>query len=84
MSNIAVERFNRSEDAGKAKPKDALTAAINDIDKYKVKSVMIIAVCDDNESVTYFAGPHVATLQKVWIVLQHEILRIITRIIERN
>lgn len=84
MNNLSVERFNRSEDAGKANPKDALTAAINEIDKYKVKSVMIIAVVDDDESVTYFAGPHVATLQKVWMVLQHEVLRIVTRIIERN
>lgn len=82
MNNLSVERFNRAEDAGHAKPKDALIAAIEELDEHKIVSVAIVCMSNDDEPVTYYAGPHVSTLKKVWRVFQNELYRVMERLIE--
>lgn len=82
MNKLSVERFNRTKEAGDILPRDALETALSELDEQKIKSVVIIAVDADDMQISYFAGPHVSSLRKLWTVLQYELLRVVERMTE--
>lgn len=81
MNKLSVERFNRANDAGTILPRDALETALSELDKEDIKSIVIIGIDSNNNQISYFAGPHVSSLRKLWTILQYELLRVVERMV---
>lgn len=78
IDEVAVRRFYNREDAGVATSIEALNAALEEVENNKeITSVYIICLDNEGRFSTFSAGPKLAKLRNVWLMLQEECLRVI-------
>lgn len=76
IHELAARRWDNATSADKIGPGDALRKCLSELQKEDIASVYIICVDREGKSMTYAGGPHVGTINGVWMVLQKQVFRL--------